>query len=152
MRQADVGRLRGAVITRVGISGETVTFRGRSAVGGCDASRRAGGGRAQWCGGSYGRLFDGRLRDPRLDIAGCRTSEGRLVAFAWINPRRGVRYVVIRREGFAEIYPVVRGLQVRVATTSGIASDPIEVSLDVSEHDAEGRALRAYRLTASPAG
>jgi hypothetical protein len=140
------------VVTRIGVSSETVTFRERSAVAGCDTSRTTGADRERWCGGSYGRLFGGHLRDPRLDIAGCRTPDGDPIAFAWIEPRRGAEYVVVRQPGFAEVYPVVRGLPVRVATTSSIESDPIGATFDISEHDGAGRALRSYRLTARPAG
>ena len=139
-------------MTRIGVSSETVTFRERSAVAGCDTSRNAARDRERWCGGSFGRLFGGHLRDPRLDIADCRTPNGDPIAFAWIEPRRGAEYVVVGQPGFAEVYPVVRGLPVRVATTSGIEYDPIGAAFEVSEHDGAGRVLRAYRLTASPAG
>jgi hypothetical protein len=151
-RQTDGARPIGAVVTRIGVSSETVTFRERSAVAGCDTSRNAAGDRERWCGGSFGRLFGGRLRDPRLDIAGCRTPKGDPIAFAWIEPGRDAEYVVVGQPGFAEMYPVGHGLPVRVATTSGIESDPIGAAFEISEHDGAGRVLRAYRLTASPAG
>jgi hypothetical protein len=151
-RQTVGSRPDGAVVTRIGVSGETVTFRWRSAVVACDTNRNADDDDVRWCGGSYGRLFGGRLRDPRLDIAGCRDARGDPVAFAWIEPRRGAQYVVIRQQGFVEVYPVAGGLPVRVATASGIESEPIGATFDVSEHDGGGRVLRTYRLRASPAG
>ncbi len=150
-RQANGAQPVGVIVRRIGVWSESVTFRVRSAVVGCDGTDPvAGGGR--WCGGSYGRLLDRRLRDPRLDIAGCRTTGGDRAAFAWVEPGRGARYVVVAQPGYAEMYPVVRGLPVRVATASGIESDPIAASFDVSEHDAMGRLLRAYELVARPSG
>jgi hypothetical protein len=142
----------GEVATRVGVSSESVTFRERSAVIGCDATVATSGGGGRWCGGSFGRLFGERLRDPRLDIAACRTAAGDSVAFAWIEPRGDARYVTIVQPGYAEVYPVVPGLPVRVATVSGIESDPIGAEFDVTEHDADGRLLRRYRVTARPSG
>jgi hypothetical protein len=152
-RQANDSKPVGDVVARVGVWGASVTFRERSAIVGCDTSRSSsGGGGRRWCGGSYGRLFGGRLRDPRLDIAGCRTGGGEPVGFVWIEPRRDSKYVVVAQPGYAEVYPVVRGLPVRVATVSGIDSDPIGAAFDVSEHDAAGHLRRTYRLTARPSG
>ena len=152
LRQARSAHPVGVVVRRIGVWSESVTFRVRSAVVGCDGTERATGGRRRWCGGSYGRILHRRLRDPRLDIAGCRTAGGGPAAFAWVEPRRGARYVVVAQPGYAEVYPVVRGLPVRVATASGIESDPIGASFDVSEHDATGRLLRAYELVTRPSG
>jgi hypothetical protein len=152
-RQANGVHPVGVIVRRIGVWSESVTFRVRSAVVGCDGTAPvAGGRRGRWCGGSYGRLLDRRLRDPRLDIAGCRTTGGDPAAFAWVEPGRGARYVVVAQPGYAEVYPVVRGLPVRVVTASGIQSDPIAASFDVSEHDARGRLLRAYELVARPSG
>jgi hypothetical protein len=141
----------GAIVTRTGVRGESVTMRERGAVVGCDGTRSARRGR-RWCGGSYGRLSHGRLPDPRLDIAGCRTTAGDPVAFVWIEPRRDAHYVVVSETGYSEAYSVERGLPVRVSTTSGIHSDPLGATLVVTEHDASGRLLRRYRLMARPAG
>ena len=141
----------GAIVTRTSVRGASVTVRERAAVVGCDASRGRNG-RRRWCGGSYGRLFDGLLRDPRLDIAGCRAAPGDPIAFAWIEPHRTARYVVVAQPGYAEVYPVAARLPVRVSTAAGIEADPIGASFDVSEHDATGRLLKRYRLTARPSG
>ena len=151
-RQSNGAHPVGVIVRRIGVWSESVTFRVRSAVVGCDGTERATGGRGRWCGGSYGRLLERRLRDPRLDIAGCRTAGGDPAAFAWVEPRRGTRYVVVAQPGYAEVYPVVRGLPVRVATASGIESDPIGASFDVSEYDPAGRLLRAYEFVARPSG
>ena len=151
-RQSNGAHPVGVVVRRIGVWSESVTFGVRSAVVGCDGTERATERRGTWCGGSYGRLLRGRLLDPRLDIAGCRTAGGGPAAFVWVEPRRVARYVVVVQPGYTEVYPVDRGLPVRVATASGIESDPIGASFDVSEYDATGRLLRAYELVARPSG
>jgi hypothetical protein len=146
------GKPIGDVVVRIGVWSASVTFRETSSVGGCDGTGAASASGPRWCGGSYGRLVAGRLRDPRLDLAGCRTANGRAAAFAWVDPGPRTRYVVVREPGYAEAYPIVHGLPVRIATTSHIASEPLGASFEVFEHDATGRLLRRYRLEARPAG
>jgi hypothetical protein len=138
------------VILRATVYGRSVTFRtasGRSLVG-CDG---VASGRS-WCGRALGRLHAGRLADPRLDLAGCTTRRGDPVAFAWIEPARGTRYVALRQSGFAEVYAVLGALPVRVAATTGIDPTTSGASFDISEHDAAGRALRSYTIDARVAG
>ena len=53
-------------VERIGVTSETVTFRDRSgrAVFGCDDSLGPEEEGRRWCGGNYGMLYDGQLRDP----------------------------------------------------------------------------------------
>jgi hypothetical protein len=139
-------------VVRIGVATETVTFKARGAVVGCDNSRGPRENNRRWCGGAYGRLYRGRLRDPRLDIAGCKTLGGDPVAFAWVEPGPAARYVTVEQRGYAEVYEVVRRLPVRISTFDGIESDPLGATFDVSEHDAAGTLIRSYRLDARPAG
>ena len=97
-------------------------------------------------------MHAGRLLDPRLELAGCSTSSGDPIAFAWIEPGRRTRYVALHRNGFVEVYPVLAGLPVRVATTSDIDLDTSSASFEVSEYDADGRRIRSYTLDARVAG
>jgi hypothetical protein len=142
------------VVWRVGVDGASVTFRtasGRDLVA-CDGTALTAGHSPTWCGVALARMRGERLLDPRLDLASCSTPSGDSVAFAWIHPGARTRYVAVRSNGFAEVYPVLSGLPVRVATTSRIDLDSSSASFDVSEHDAEGQRLRSYTLRARVAG
>jgi hypothetical protein len=145
----------GPVVSRVGVSGESVTFRsssGHSLIA-CDRAEAVNEGRDVWCGIAVGRLEHGRLQDPRLDLAGCRTAAADPVAFAWVEPgRRGTQYLAVGQPGFTEVYRVASSLPVRVATTSGIDQEGSRASFQITEHDRDGRLLRAYTLDARVAG
>lgn len=141
------------VVHRVGVSGESVTFAGDSGrtVQACDGS---GSPRTSptWCGHAFGRLVGGRLRDPRLDLGGCHTSDGDPVAFAWIDPGPGARYVIVERRGYSEAYATGAGLPVRVAVTEGIEPARTLATFGVTEHTASGRLLRRRELEAVVSG
>jgi len=143
----------GPAVVRVGVDGESVTLgsRSRRGVHGCDASGRAARAH-RWCGVAYGLVVGGRVRDPRLDLAACRNESDRTIAFAWIDPQPGTRYVVVRRHGFAEVYRTAGDLPVRVATTDDIDVARSRARFRISEHAADGRLLLRYELTAQTAG
>ena len=144
----------GPVVARVGVNGESVTFRassGQSLIA-CDRAAAASEGRHVWCGLAVGRLEHGRLRDPRLDLAGCRNAAADPVAFAWVEPGRATQYVTVSQPGFTEVYRVAAGLPVRVTTTSGVDQERSRTSFRITEHDGDGRLLRAYTLDARVAG
>jgi hypothetical protein len=144
----------GSIVMRVGVSGESVTFRNRSRRGlyGCDNSQGAREEDRRWCGGAFGQLDGGYLRDPRLDMGECTTRGGGLVGFAWIESGPGAKYVVVRQQGYAEVYEVGGGLPVRVTTTSDVEIEGSRATFELSEHDADGRAIRRYRVDARVAG
>lgn len=144
----------GPSVHRVGTQGESVTFLAASghAAYSCDGTGRSRGDARRWCGHAFGRLTHGSLRDPRLELGGCSTDAGQPVAFAWIEPAPRSRYVVIHERGFAEVYPTAADLPVRVSTTAGVDIDRSRAVFAVSEHGADGRALRAYELTAYVSG
>jgi hypothetical protein len=138
-------------VVRVAATGESVTLlvaSGRALLA-CDGASR-GGSRARWCGRAFGRLQRGRLPDPRLDLT-CTTGSGKPIAFAWIEPARRARYVVVGQHGYAEAYEVVAGAPVRVVTTE-VDLARSSATFDLSEHDAHGRRLRGYRLETTVAG
>ena len=144
----------GPVVARVGVNGESVTFRassGQSLIA-CDRAAAVSEGRDVWCGIAVGRLEHGRLRDPRLDLAGCRNAAADPVAFAWVEPGRATRYVTVSQPGFTEVYRVASGLPVRVTTTSDIDQEGSRASFRITEHDGDGSLLRAYTLDARVAG
>ncbi len=144
----------GPLVARVGVNGESVTFRassGQSLIA-CDRAAAASEGRHVWCGIAVGRLEHGRLQDPRLDLAGCRNAAADPVAFAWVEPARATQYVTVSQPGFTEVYRVAAGLPVRVTTTSGVDQERSRASFRITEHDGDGRLLRAYTLDARVAG
>lgn len=143
----------GAIVVRVGVSGESVTFRDQSRRGlyGCDNSEGPREEDRSWCGGAFGRLYAGDLRDPRLDMGACMTREGTPLGFAWIEPGPNVEYVVVEQSGYAEVYAVAGGLPVRV-TTSAVDTEHSSATFEVSEHTSDGTRIHDYRLEASVAG
>jgi hypothetical protein len=135
-------RPSGPIVARIGVSGESVTFRYQSGNGlyGCDNSAGARENGRRWCGVAFGRLDGGHLPDPRLGLGGCTTKEGAAVGFAWIEPIRGAKYVAVEHDGYAEVYEVSGGLPVRV-TTSDVDLERSGASFRVSEHAADGSVL-----------
>jgi hypothetical protein len=145
-------RPTGPIVERVGVLGETVTLEDASGLYGCDNSAGQREGHRRWCGSSFGRLYAGHLRDPRLDIAGCRTADGKPIGFAWVEPSRDARYVVVHETGFVEVYETAGALPVRISTLRGVEVEGSQARFRLSEHDAAGHVLREYELQAIPAG
>ncbi len=142
----------GPSVERIAVASESVTFeeiRNRS-IFGCSHSSGSQDSPRRWCGTAYGRLYGGRLRDPRLDLL-CGTADER-VGFVWIQPTPRAKYVSVEQPGYTEVYEVAARLPVRVATLDGVVYSDFSASFDVLEHDADGRLLRRYRLEAAVAG
>lgn len=142
----------GTAVVRVGVSGESVTARTRSGIYGCDDSQGIREGNDQWCGRAFGRLHAGSLPDPRLDVGLCRTADGRPVGFAWVEPHRDVRYVVVQQDHYQEVYEVAAGLPVRVVTTRDIETEGSSATFRLAEYDERGEMIRRYTLEATVAG
>ena len=140
------------VVERVDVRGASVTFlgpEGRSA----HACERSGGDsqiEARWCGRAFGKLEDGRLRDPRLSLS-CRDEEGEPIAFAWIQPGSEAAYVVVAHAGYHEVYPVADDIPVRIST-SDVDLAASRATFAVSEHARDGRQLADYELEAAVSG
>ncbi len=143
----------GRIVERIGVASQSVTFRDGSGRGlyGCDNSAGREEDR-RWCGRAFGRLYAGRLRDPRLDLGGCSTGGGDPVGFAWVEPERGVHYVVVEQPGYAEVYRVAEDLPVRVATTTDMEIEESRATFRLSEHESTGRLLRRYQVDAVVSG
>ncbi len=137
---------------RVGVVSSSVTFATPSGLQGCDNSSGSRDGGRRWCGTSFGVLSDGRLQDPRLDIAGCRADAGQPIGLAWIQHQPDARYLAVEQEGYLEVYEAAGSLPVRIATTSGVEMAGSRATFRVSEHDAAGRRLRRYELVVAAAG
>ena len=137
---------RGSVVERIGVDGESVTLRDPAGVTACDGT----GASVRWCGSSFGRLYGGRLRDPRLDLGAC-LHPGVSIAFAWVDPDPATRYVAVVQPGYVEVYEAAGGLPVRV-TTRDVRPDSSGAAFHFTEHDVRGRLLRRVQLVAAPAG
>jgi hypothetical protein len=154
-RPADAGvESDTVVVERVGVFGESLTFTDsrRTTVYGCDGGTDpAGERRPPWCGGAAGRLHAGRLLDPRLDIL-CRDRKGDVLAYAWVEPAPGVRWIGVDQGKYTEFYEVLAGLPVRIASTRGIQVGRARASFDVSQFDKDGKELIKGKLEAQVAG
>ena len=73
------------------------------------------------------------------------------MGFAWIQPRAGTTYIVVRGSGYAEVYAAARDAPVRV-TTEEVDFGSSRAAFSVSEHAKSGRRLRSYELEAQVAG
>jgi len=143
-------------IERVGPTAASITLRHGSDLDSCDEipnrlkDRNSQLADTPWCGGAVGRLRDGALRDARLVL--CWPADGGpLTAFAWINPRPGVRWIVIRDGETRHVYEVAAGLPVRVARKLK-ATVAESASFDVEEYASDGTRLRSYTLDTKVAG
>lgn len=141
------------IVERTGVYTETVTFRDRPghALYGCDNSTGPREGDRRWCGGAFGRLYSGRLRDPRLDL-GCTTEDEEMVGFVWVEPHPDAVYIAVEQTRYVEVHRVAGDVPVRVAATAGVEIEGSRATFVLSEHDAEGGLLRRYELDAAVAG
>jgi hypothetical protein len=142
------------VVERIGVFGESLTFAdsAHKTVYSCDGGTDPAGERKlPWCGSSAGRLLRGKLLDPRLDIL-CRDRKGRALAYAWVEPAAGVRWIGVDQGAYTEIYEVLAGLPVRIASTRGIEIGQARATFDVTQYDIHGREVIEGRLEAQVAG
>jgi hypothetical protein len=142
------------VVERIGVFGESLTFTdsGRQTVYACDGGTDPLGERTPpWCGSSAGRLFGGKLLDPRLDIL-CRDRKGRALAYAWVEPASGVQWIGVDQGRYTEVYEVLAGLPVRIASIRGVKAGRARATFDVTQYDAHGKELVRGKLEAAVAG
>jgi hypothetical protein len=140
------------VVERIGAIGASITLRdGQSRVVlGCDRTDALSPGGGPWCAASVGRLFNGRVRDPRVDIL-CHSAAGERIGFGWMEPAPATRWLVARTARSSEVYEVAAGLPVRLATTD-VDIQSSSAGFDMTEYDADGKEVRSGRLDASVAG
>jgi hypothetical protein len=142
------------VVERIGVFGESLTFADRRhrAVYACDGGfDPAGERRPPWCSSSAGRLFEGHLLDPRLNI-GCRDRDGRPLAYAWVEPVRGAHWLGVDQHSYTEMYEVLSDLPVRIATRHKVHLDRSSAEFDVTQYDVVGRELVSATIEAGVAG
>ena len=95
-------------------------------------------------------LERGRLNDPRLSL--CPNTTDDITAFAWVEPERDAKWVVVSDAGNREVYEVVESLPVRVTPTDGTTLEGASALFDIEEYAADGRKLREHTLRAQVAG
>jgi hypothetical protein len=142
------------VVERIGVFGESLTFvdRAQRTLHACDGGTDPAGERQPpWCSTSAGRLFQGRLLDPRLDI-GCRDRGGGAIAYAWVESVAGARWVAVDQGGYDELYPVLTSMPVRVATTEHIDLAAARARFDITQYDEHGTELMRGQIDARVAG
>jgi hypothetical protein len=147
-------RTDAVVVERTGVLGESLTFAdsGHRILYACDGGTDAAGERKPpWCGSSAGLLYAGKLLDPRLDIT-CRDRTGRTLAYAWVEPAAGVRWIGVDQGAYTEIYEVLAKLPVRIVSARGVQTSQARASFDVTQYDGHGKALIKGKLEAQVAG
>jgi len=154
-RPAEAGIGNDAVVVeRVGVFGESLTFAdaGHKTLYGCDGGTDAAGERKPpWCGNSAGLLVKGKLLDPRLDVL-CRDPKGRPLAYAWVEPAAGVRWIGVDQGTYTEVYEALAGLPVRIASGRGVQPSRARATFDVTQYDSHGKELFKGKLEAQVAG
>jgi hypothetical protein len=142
------------VVERIGVDSRSLTFANReqTRVYACDGGIDAAGERAPpWCAAVFGELVAGRLLDPRLDVV-CRDGARRPLAYAFVEPVAGARWIGVRQAGYVELYEVLAGLPVRIGGTQGVDPENARATLEVAQYDAEGHELVHGTLEAAVAG
>ena len=142
------------VVERIGVLGESLTFADadRKTLYGCDGGTDAAGERTPpWCGNPAGRLVGGKLLDPRLDVL-CRDPKGRPLAYAWVEPAAGARWIGVDQATYTEIYEVLAGLPVRIASARGVQPSRARATFEVTQYGRDGKELIKGKLEAQVAG
>jgi hypothetical protein len=142
------------VVERIGVFAESLTFldRGGRHLYSCDGGvDRAGDRPRPWCGGSVGRLYEGRLLDPRLDVL-CRDQKGQPLAYAWVEPTAGSHWIGVDQGSYMEMYEVAGGLPVRLASRRGVDRGASRATFELTQYDVLGRELLKGKLEAAVAG
>ena len=142
------------VVERIGVFSESLTFADRrnKTVYSCDGGTDpAGEHPLPWCSGSAGRLVEGRLLDPRLDV-GCRDRKGRPLAYAWVEPAGGAHWIGVDQGEYTEIYEVLGGLPVRIATGRRIQLARSRATFVITQYDTHGKELIKGKIEAGVAG
>jgi hypothetical protein len=142
------------VVERIGVFGESLTFAdsGHKTLYGCDGGTDAAGERKPpWCSNPAGLLVGGKLLDPRLDVL-CRDPKGRPLGYAWVEPAAGVHWIGVDQGAYTEIYEVLAGLPVRIASARGVQPSRARATFDVTQYDSHGKELVKGKLEAQVAG
>jgi hypothetical protein len=142
------------VVERTGVDGRSMTFANRdgSRIYACDGGVDPAGERMPpWCGAVVGRRERGRLFDARLDVL-CVDRGHRPLAYVFVEPVARSHWIGVQQDRYVELYEVVAGLPVRVASTRGIELESARAVFDLTQYDAEGRELLREPLEAAVAG
>ncbi len=142
-------------VERVTAEGRTFMFvtPDRRTVVACDGAPKAAEPRGPWCSGGVGRWqLGGRVADSRLSMTNCLTAGGDTLAFAFVNPAPGARWLVVDHDHFREIYDASDPYPVRISTADGIHVEGSSLKVRVRSYDADGKELSDETLDARVAG
>jgi hypothetical protein len=142
------------VVERIGVFAESLTFANRrhSAVYACDGGvDPAGERRLPWCGFVLGRIVEGRLFDPRLDVI-CQDRKHRPLAYAFVEPLAGARWIGVDQGSYTEMYEILARLPVRIASTGHIDNERSRATFAVTQYDVHGKELVKAEIDAAVAG
>jgi hypothetical protein len=143
-----------SAVERIGVADESLTFASSdgSAVYACDGGVDPAGERdPPWCHEVVGELDHGQVLDARLDVI-CRDRRRRPLAYAFVEPVSGSRWIGVRQDGYVELYEALGGLPVRVATTRGIDLGDARATFLLTQYDSDGRELVHGEMEAAVAG
>jgi hypothetical protein len=132
--------------SRLGSSLSVVAAAGRIAYA-CDGLGAAQSRR--WCGATTGKIVHGRLLDPRLDL--CSSGRG-IVAFAWLQPLPGARWIVVRDGDFSDVYERGGAIPMRVAIGHDVDLSRASARFRVSQYGYAGRLLASSAVEVAVAG
>jgi hypothetical protein len=104
-----------------------------------------------WCGEVFGELVGGRLLDARLDVI-CRTRDRAPLAYAFVEPVAAAHWIGVDQGSYTEVYEVLAGLPVRIATTTDVDTANARATFHVTQYDLHARQLVESRLEAAVAG
>jgi hypothetical protein len=136
-------------VTRTGISFTVAWPEGLFA---CDMRPGKHPGRTgRPCGMASGRFEHGRLLDPRLTLS-CGFGRKDKLAFAWIQPRAGTRWLVVHDGPHRDLYSVTRDMPVRISLTHGISERDASATTDVDDISAAAARTARERLVFRVAG
>jgi hypothetical protein len=141
-------------VERVGVNGASLTFanRDRSLVYACDGGIDLAGERPPpWCHTVVGEVQHDRVVEPRLDVL-CSDRSRRPLAYAFVDPIPGARWIGVRQDGYVELYEVLGTLPVRVASTRGIDAPNARATFEITQYDASGDELVHGEMEAVVAG
>ena len=88
---------------------------------------------------------------PRLDIL-CRDRDGSPLAYAWVEPAGGTRWIGVDQGPYAELYEVLGAFPVRISSPRGIDREDSRATFAITQYDGAGNALFTGKLEARVAG
>jgi hypothetical protein len=142
-------------VERVTADGRTLTFAtaDRRTLVACDGAPHAEEPRGAWCGEATAQWeVGGKVDDGRLGMVNCLSADREPVAYVFVNPAPGARWLVVDHDRFRELYDVSDPYPVRISTTDGIDTGTSSLKVRVRSYGADGKEVGEETLHAVVAG